>query len=195
MRIETVLSGLLILCFSLSGSGASADLLIKVDKSAQTLTVTHDGRTLHTWPVSTGRPGHATPSGRFTALRMEAEHFSKEWDDAPMPHSVFFTQQGHAIHGSTEVRRLGSPVSHGCVRLAPGNATKLFTLVKHEGLANTRVVLSGNERVALAHAKTRRLAGHARRLRDREPSATTGAGTAPDDEWRTDWGRVEPRQF
>ena len=71
---------------------------------------------------------------------MEAEHFSKEWDDAPMPHSVFFTKQGHAIHGSFDTKRLGSPASHGCVRLAPANAAKLFALVKQEGLANTQVV-------------------------------------------------------
>ena len=119
-------------------SPAFAALLIKVNKSAQMLTVTCDGQTLHTWPVSTGKSGYATPSGSFTAFRMEAEHYSKEWDDAPMPHSVFFTKQGHAIHGSYEVKRLGSPASHGCVRLAPGNAAKLFALVKAEGLENTK---------------------------------------------------------
>ena len=142
MRIRTVLSSLLALVLSSAGSCASAALLIKVDKSVQTLTVARDGRTLHAWPVSTGKTGHATPSGKFTTFRMEAVHFSKEWDDAPMPHSVFFTKEGHAIHGSYEVKRLGSPVSHGCVRLAPANATKLFALVKQEGLPNTRVVLT-----------------------------------------------------
>src|SRR5215212_4655601 len=107
MHIRTVISGLLALGLSAVGSCASAALLIKVDKSSQTLTVSRDGRTLHTWPVSTGKSGYATPSGSFTAFRMEAEHFSKEWDDAPMPHSVFFTKQGHAIHGSYEIKRLG----------------------------------------------------------------------------------------
>jgi lipoprotein-anchoring transpeptidase ErfK/SrfK len=53
-------------------------------------------------------------------------HFSKEWDDAPMPHSIFFTQRGHAIHGSYETPHLGTAASHGCVRLNPGNAAKLF---------------------------------------------------------------------
>ena len=194
MRIETVLSGLLALGLSLAGTSASAALLIKVDKSTQTLTVVRDGRTLHTWSVSTGKTGHATPSGTFTAYRMEAEHFSKEWDDAPMPHSVFFTKQGHAIHGSYEVKRLGLPVSHGCVRLAPANAAKLFALVRQEGLPNTRVVLSGSEQVVLAHGKTQRLASSARR-RDHELGGRTGMASAPDDEWRAVPARgfAEPR--
>ena len=58
-----------------------------------------------------------------------------------MPYSIFFTGDGHAIHGSYETRRLGRPASHGCVRLAPKNAERLFTLVKREGLANIRVVV------------------------------------------------------
>src|SRR5215204_3507436 len=127
MRIRTALFGLLALGLSSFASCASAALLIKVDKSSQTLTVSRDGRILHTWAVSTGKKGHPTPSGTFTSFRMEAEHFSKEWDDAPMPHSVFFTKQGHAIHGSYDTKRLGSPASHGCVRLAPANARKLFS--------------------------------------------------------------------
>jgi hypothetical protein len=74
---------------------------------------------------------------------MERDHFSKEWDEAPMPFSIFFTQKGHAIHGSLDVKRLGSPASHGCVRLLPANAEKLFALVEQEGVLNTTVVLTG----------------------------------------------------
>jgi hypothetical protein len=74
---------------------------------------------------------------------MERDHFSKEWDDAPMPFSIFFTQKGHAIHGSNETKRLGTPASHGCVRLLPANAEKLFALVEKEGVLNTTVVLTG----------------------------------------------------
>ena len=77
-------------------STAQAEVLIKIDKSSQTLTVSRDGEPIYTWPVSTGRTGHATPSGAFSAFRMEADHYSKEWDDAPMPHSIFFTKLGHA---------------------------------------------------------------------------------------------------
>jgi hypothetical protein len=76
---------------------------------------------------------------------MEEDHFSKEWDDAPMPHSIFFTPDGHAIHGSFETKRLGSAASHGCVRLAPANAAKLFALVKAQGVTNTKVVITGTQ--------------------------------------------------
>ena len=68
------------------------------------MTVTRGGETLYSWPVSTGRIGHATPSGSFSAFRMEAEHYSKEWDDAPMPNSIFFTKTGHAIHRRVYLR-------------------------------------------------------------------------------------------
>jgi hypothetical protein len=145
-------SGLLALCFGLACAGAAssaqADVLIKVDKAAQRMTVSVDGAQRHVWAVSTGRSGYITPSGSYTPFRLEADHYSKEWDDAPMPHSIFFTKDGHAIHGSFDTRRLGSPASHGCVRLAPSNAAALFALVKKEGLANTKVVLSGETPVS-----------------------------------------------
>jgi L,D-transpeptidase catalytic domain len=122
---------------------ARASVLITINKATQQMSVTVDGIKQYTWPVSTGRSGYGTPSGTFTPFRLEEDHYSKEWDDAPMPHSIFFTPKGHAIHGSYETKRLGSAASHGCVRLAPQNAAKLFALVKAEGLGNTKVVLTG----------------------------------------------------
>lgn len=122
---------------------AYANVMIIVDKSAQKMTVTVNGEDRYTWPVSTGRDGYDTPSGDFQPFRMEKDHFSREWDDAPMPNSIFFSKIGHAIHGSYEVRNLGRPASHGCVRLAPQNAATLFALVKDEGVFNTRVRLIG----------------------------------------------------
>jgi len=129
---------------------ASAVVLITINKSTQQMTVEVDGALRWTWPVSTGQLAYDTPSGRYTAFRMEADHFSKEWDDAPMPHSIFFTQQGHAIHGYLNTRNIGSPASHGCVRLEPENAAKLYALVQQQGLPNTKVVLTGDVRLALA---------------------------------------------
>jgi lipoprotein-anchoring transpeptidase ErfK/SrfK len=129
-------------------SPAAADVLINVDKTTQRMTVSVDGLQRWEWPVSTGMPGRDTPSGSYKTFRMEKDHFSKEWDDAPMPNSIFFTMKGHAIHGSYDVRHLGQPVSHGCVRIAPKNAEKLFQLVKQEGLSHTRVVLTGDVETA-----------------------------------------------
>jgi lipoprotein-anchoring transpeptidase ErfK/SrfK len=124
-------------------TGADASLLIKINKSTQRMQVIVDGQPRYSWKVSTGKLGYGTPSGTYTPFRMEPDHFSKEWDDAPMPHSIFFTGRGHAIHGSYYTKRLGRAVSHGCVRLAPGNAAVLYGLVAREGMGNTRIVISG----------------------------------------------------
>jgi L,D-transpeptidase catalytic domain len=126
-----------------SGAPARAAILVTIDKSAQQMTVAKDGALLYRWPVSTGRQGRDTPSGKFRAFRLERDHFSKEWDDAPMPFSIFFTEQGHAIHGSYEVRKIGTPVSAGCVRLHPDHAAKLFELVEQDGVLKTTVIITG----------------------------------------------------
>ena len=128
------------------GQAARADLLIRVDKSLQRMTVTVDGKRLYDWPVSTGGGGYDTPSGTFKPFRMEIDHYSDEYDNAPMPNSIFFTQTGNAIHGTNEQRNLGRPVSHGCVRLSVKNAAALWELVKQQKMANTTVVLSGTIR-------------------------------------------------
>ena len=122
---------------------AAQTVLINIDKSTQQMTVFVGGVDRYHWPVSTGRPDYFTPSGTFTATSMNEIWYSKEWDNAPMPHAIFFMKDGHAIHGSYEVKHLGNAVSHGCVRIAPNNATILYDLVKKTGLENTQVVLSG----------------------------------------------------
>ncbi len=131
---------------------ARAEVLIAVDKDAQRMTVTVDGQTRYDWPVSTGVDGYDTPSGAHRPFRMERTHFSREFDDAPMPNAIFFTGQGHAIHGTNHTRRLGSAASHGCVRLAPKNAATLFGLVKAEGMGKTRVVIEGSS-VTASHRR------------------------------------------
>ena len=129
---------------------AQAKVSITIDKDAQRMTVAVDGVERYHWPVSTGIPSRETPSGNFRAFRMEEEHYSKEFDDAPMPHSIFFTKIGHAIHGTDSEGRLGTPASHGCVRLSKANATTLYALVEEQGVLNTTVTLTGSAQVALA---------------------------------------------
>jgi len=146
---------------------ADASVLVTVNKATQRMTVSVDGRPLYSWPVSTGMRGHATPAGTFRPFRMEEEHYSEEWDDAPMPHSIFFTAAGHAIHGSNATRHLGSPASHGCIRISPANATKLFALVKSEGMSSTKVVVTGEP----ARVTQRRRAPQ-RQARVRSPSGS-----------------------
>ncbi len=120
-------------------TAAYANIAINVDKSTQHMTVAVDGQQRYVWPVSTGRAGYETPSGTFKVNRMDAAHYSKEYDNAFMPDSMFFDLHGHAIHGFNDVPHLGMAVSHGCVRLSPANAAVLFNLVKQDGIANTTV--------------------------------------------------------
>jgi hypothetical protein len=122
---------------------ARAEIVVNIDKNTQTMTVAVDGAQRYVWPVSTGRPGYDTPNGTFRPNRMDADHLSQEWDNAPMPHAIFFDMKGHAIHGFFDVKHLGSPVSHGCVRISPDHATTLFNLVSTEGMKATTVVVSG----------------------------------------------------
>jgi hypothetical protein len=116
---------------------------IMVDKISQHMRVLVDGRQQYDWLVSTGGQGYDTPSGTYHIFRMEKDHFSKEWDDAPMPYSMFFTGIGHAIHGSYHVKALGTRASHGCVRLAPENAAVLWDIITKAGFKNNTVVIKG----------------------------------------------------
>src|SRR3984885_7636323 len=145
------LAGLMLFGTSFFANGAAqAKIAITVDKDAQQMTVAVDGVERYHWPVSTGIPSHETPNGSFRTFRMEEDHYSKEFDDAPMPHSIFFTKIGHAIHGTDFENRLGNPASHGCVRLSKANASTLNALVQAEGVLNTTVTLTGSSQVALA---------------------------------------------
>src|SRR5690348_8386824 len=133
-----------------AGHAAQAKVDITVDKNNQMMTVAVDGVERYHWPVSTGIPSRETPNGSFRAFRMEEDHYSKEFDDAPMPHSIFSTKIGHAIHGTDFEGKLGTPASHGCVRLSKANAATLYALVQEQGVLNTTVTLTGSSQIALA---------------------------------------------
>ena len=113
-------------------------LMARVDISAQTMQVFLGESLVETFPVSTGRMGYGTPVGDYQAQWLATQWRSKKYHNAPMPWSVFF-HGGYAIHGTTEVWRLGRPASHGCVRLHPDNAKIFFQLVRESGLDSTRI--------------------------------------------------------
>ena len=140
MRFRLFTAAMILL---IAGPACAAQVVVSIDEHSQEMTVTVDGLEEYVWPVSTGVVRHATPSGTYKPFRMEEFHFSEEWDDAPMPHSIFFTRLGHAIHGTEYVDKLGKRASHGCVRLDPDNAATLFALVEEVGLPNTTVVVTG----------------------------------------------------
>jgi L,D-transpeptidase-like protein len=131
--------GVLIACLAC----ANAAVVIHVDKNRQAMSVAVDGEPRYEWAVSTGRAGYGTPNGTYHPQRLERTWFSKKYYDSPMPHSIFFSR-GFAIHGSYEIRHLGGPASHGCIRLHPSNAATLFALVQQEGIGNTNIVVSGS---------------------------------------------------
>jgi hypothetical protein len=141
MPLWLLIAGLILLN---AGSACAAQVLVSINESSQEMTVSIDGQQEYVWPVSTGITRYATPTGTYKPFRMEEYHFSEEWDDAPMPNSIFFTPLGHAIHGTEHVASLGRPASHGCVRLAPDDAATLYALVEEAGMANTTVVVQGS---------------------------------------------------
>jgi lipoprotein-anchoring transpeptidase ErfK/SrfK len=120
-------------------------LVLNTDLAGQRLTVIENGKAKYTWPISSGRRGFATPTGTFHPQWASKMHFSRQYEFAPMPHAVFF-HRGTAFHGTSAVGLLGQPASHGCVRLAPGNAATLFKLVHKHGYASTKVVVHGGSR-------------------------------------------------
>jgi lipoprotein-anchoring transpeptidase ErfK/SrfK len=122
-------------------SAGAAQLIAKVDVSRQVMTISYQGEILHTWPVSTGRSGFDTPRGAWKPKHMAQMWLSKKYDNAPMPYSVFFTG-GYAVHGTSKVKALGRPASHGCVRLQTKNAAKFYSLVQQVGRKNTKIVIT-----------------------------------------------------
>jgi lipoprotein-anchoring transpeptidase ErfK/SrfK len=175
----------------------ASKVLVIIDKPTQKMKVFVDDAELYSWKVSSGLPGYATPSGTYAASSMNEIWYSKEWDDAPMPHAIFFTKKGHAIHGTEETKKLGRPASHGCVRLAPEDARTLFALVKEKGLENTEIVLNGetpggDSRVAktsprkqqVNRAKTRVYAAPSRRFGRGGWSQRRFSGRPPQRYWR-----------
>ncbi len=120
---------------------ARAEVVINISKASQQVAVSVNGAPRYRWLISTGRRGYGTPAGSYRPQRLERRWFSRKYDMAPMPHAIFF-HRGYAIHGTTEVARLGTVASHGCVRLHPANAATLFALVERQGAKDTRIVVS-----------------------------------------------------
>jgi lipoprotein-anchoring transpeptidase ErfK/SrfK len=117
---------------------ARAGVVVRIDNSTQRMHVYIDGMPAYIWRVSTARRGYRTPPGNYRVQRMERMWYSRKYDMSPMPYSLFFAG-GYAIHGTYAIRQLGRPASHGCVRLHPANARRLFGLVSAHGGASVVV--------------------------------------------------------
>lgn len=122
----------------------AAEVRIKVDLSAQRLTMEMDGSS-QVFKISSGlAPEHATPgSGKcFRPDFMESMHYSSLYNKAPMPNSIFFNGN-IAMHATEAVKLLGQPASHGCVRLSKADSRAIFEAVLAHGRANTSVCVVG----------------------------------------------------
>ncbi|MGE0564327.1 MAG: L,D-transpeptidase [Pseudolabrys sp.] len=150
---------------------ARAELVVTISKADQRMSVTVDGSEMYRWPVSTGRGRYATPNGRFRPVRFERSWYSRKYDNAPMPYSIFF-YKGYAVHGTTELKQLGRPASHGCVRLHPDNAATLFSLAAVNS-RSTRIVVTSLRLDGSAAPAQSRPSPHLRtpRQRNDEPTA------------------------
>lgn len=137
MLMATMLAAL---CFGVPQAGA-ASLIARIDVGSQTMTVSKSGQVLYRWKVSTARKGYVTPRGTYRPQRLHRMWYSRKYEMSPMPYSVFY-HGGYAIHGTNAVKRLGTPASHGCVRLHTANAARFYALVKEAGPANTRIVVT-----------------------------------------------------
>lgn len=132
----------LVVAISFGADVARAErVLALVSVSQQTMKVYHENRLLFEWPVSTAKAGKITPSGIYTPEFLSKNHRSRRYNNAPMPYAIFYSGN-YAIHGTDQIKRLGQPASHGCVRLHPDNARILFRMVQAEGKENMRVVIS-----------------------------------------------------
>lgn len=106
---------------------------IDINLSKQQLSIFQDGERLGTYKVSTGKRGMATPTGTFQVMAKRGRAWSKKYN-LYMPYFMQFTGQGHGIHELPEwkngykegANHLGTPVSHGCVRLGVGPAAKVY---------------------------------------------------------------------
>lgn len=141
---------LVLALFGLFAMRAEAAVDIAIDVSSQTMRVTTSSGERFVWPVSTARSGYVTPNGVYRPQRLARMHYSRKYNMSPMPHSIFF-RGGYAIHGTGAVKQLGRPASHGCIRLAPQNAAKLFSLVKQDG---ARISISGSPPRSAVYAKS-----------------------------------------
>lgn len=121
---------------------APVTLAAVIDLTNQRMTVSINGLPTHSWAISSGRAGYSTPTGTFRPQWKARMWHSRKYDMAPMPHSVFFNG-GIAVHATSAVGLLGRPASHGCVRLAPGNAATFFGLVTRHGMGSTRITVRG----------------------------------------------------
>ena len=139
-------------------SGAQAAVSVRIDLSSQRMHVSNGKGENYSWAISSGRSGFNTPRGSYRPYLLKRMHYSSKYNNSPMPYSIFF-RGGYAIHGTSYVGMLGRPASHGCVRLATGNAARLFAMVQREGASITITGAPPHQAIAKKKVKKTYIAG------------------------------------
>lgn len=98
-------------------------VMVYVDLAAQIATVYRNGVRVGVSTVSSGKPGHETPTGVFSILQKDPRHRSSTYNNAPMPYQERLTWDGVALHAGGLP---GYPESHGCVHLPMEFSRLLF---------------------------------------------------------------------
>jgi pyruvate/2-oxoglutarate dehydrogenase complex dihydrolipoamide acyltransferase (E2) component len=124
---------------------APSGVRVLVSIPQQKAYVFEDGELLATSPVSTGKRGHATPTGTFPILQKKVHHRSNKYANAPMPYMQRLTNYGIALHAG---KLPGYPASHGCIRLPWGFAKKLYGLTDY----GTKVTITHQRPKSAEHA-------------------------------------------
>jgi hypothetical protein len=109
---------------------------VVVDLSSQRASIYRNGVRIGVSTVSTGKPGHETPTGVFSILLKDANHHSSKYNNASMPFTQKLTQDGVALHAGGLP---GYPESHGCVHLPLALAKDLFNSTTY----SSTVVITG----------------------------------------------------
>lgn len=135
------MAAMALFAFGLYSIAEAGTVTAKISLSSQTMTVTQNGVIKYKWKVSTARRGYSTPTGSYRAYWASRHHRSRKYGNAPMPYAIFF-KGGYAVHATFDLKSLGRPASHGCVRLHPSNAATFFRLAQKYGLSNTKVVIT-----------------------------------------------------
>jgi len=102
-------------------------VVVVVSLEEQRAYVYRNGIAIGLATISSGREGHETPTGVFTILQKDREHYSTKYDNAPMPYMERLTWDGIALHGGALP---GYPASHGCIRLPQAFAERLFAITQ-----------------------------------------------------------------
>ena len=127
----------------------SGPLQIVISVKKQQLTLYAGGQPVTRSQVSTGVPGHPTPQGVFSIIQKQIYHESNIYSSAPMPYMQRITWSGVAMHQGVVP---GHPASHGCIRLPPAFAKRLWSITK----VGVRVIIAQDD-VPLAEIDNPRL--------------------------------------